>query len=168
MAEGDYYAKKFLEVLREHSQNKQDPVSEWELTDDVTPEASSNCICTKDIKVLYYIKNILSGEILIIGSDCAERWLSPGLECKWCMCSLGNVMQRRREKKFYCRACSSKMTKLGEKSIDYRGKVYKLKEVIKDEKLVEEILNNTKTYYYYDVFKFYISQFYTITEEEVD
>lgn len=121
----EYYAEKFRKALLQASQDKQDPVSEWKLLD-TTGYFETKCICTKDIFQVFYIQNKITGKILKIGCDCAERWLSCGLSCTRCNTALGNVMKRRREKDFLCRACK-KVKKERDEYIFAFGKYYGLR-----------------------------------------
>jgi hypothetical protein len=113
---GEYYHKKFNEVITLYSVNKEDPIPEWILHDN-PQEDKTECICTKDISLRWPITNKLNGQILWIGGDCAERWLNPSLSCDGCGAALGCVMKRRREKNYLCRSCTLKSKKEREKRI---------------------------------------------------
>ena len=144
------YAEKFMDELRRHSKDKQDPVSEWIIG--ASEEYESHCICGKDIHIRYHITNRLTGNFLWIGKDCAERWLDASLYCKTCDCALGNVMNRRRHNDFLCRACKHKSKKNDEfviKSLkNYKCLIHpyyglEFFRTTDDIKFVEKILNMT-------------------------
>jgi hypothetical protein len=135
------FALQFQDRLKTHSQNKEDPVSEWELLDEIV-YSTTHCLCGKEIHVVYQIQNKLTREVIGIGSECVKRWLDSSLYCKCCQCSLGNALQRRREKKFYCRQCRAYLENQGNCLFWHNHRIYQLKEIIKDVPLLEEILNS--------------------------
>lgn len=157
------FALQFLERLKEHSQNKEDPISEWILHDNVE-ERTSNCLCGKEIHVIYFIENKLSHEIIGVGSECVKKWLNPYLVCKSCYCPLGNALQRRREKKFYCRQCRAYIDRQGKCLFWHNYRTYRMEDIVKNIPLLEAILNsdNQKK----QLLKNYARHFYEF--EEID
>jgi hypothetical protein len=162
-SEGEEHAENFLKALKEYSQDKNDPVSEWTLLDFTGYDDDGQCICEKEIKVIYYIQNKITTKILEIGSDCAERWLSCKLWCSNCNASLGNVMKRRREMDYLCKLCK-KNKKLAD-TFEFRfGKKYRGKpwaEVVQDEKYIDWLANlDTKTSYIEDFLQYCSTYYY--------
>lgn len=104
MGDGQYHAEIFEREIRKLSVNQDDFIQEWNIDNHVV-SAASQCICTKQINVNYLIRNKINGITCIIGKDCAERWLSPKMNCEGCGDPLGSVMTRKRNKDFYCRSC---------------------------------------------------------------
>jgi len=141
-----FYAIQFLKALREHSQNKQDPISEWILLESVSwMEDGGKCICTKEIKNIFKIQNKITKEVLEIGGDCAGRWLNPSLNCFKCDCVLGNVIQRRKDGFYLCLSCKRKAGKLEDRTILYDSQVLSFYELAQKEGAVEWLANHPKT-----------------------
>lgn len=106
--EASHHAKKFMEELRKHSLNKEEPIREWEVLYHYRgAEGASNlyfCICSKLIQNRFYIQNKFTKEILTIGSDCIERF-NMDLRCEKCDEVMGGVYRRLRDKDFICNLC---------------------------------------------------------------
>jgi len=117
MGDASYFAKIFEEEMRKKSVNKGDFIQEWQLANECHG-ASSKCICTHDIQLNFYIQNKITGERVIIGSDCVERWLHPQLQCKGCNEPLGCIMRRIKDKDFYCRSCKVETRKTKERTVN--------------------------------------------------
>jgi len=99
-------AQRFMSVLKHHSTNKQDSISEWEY---VYAEPNTNneqkyCICTTKITNLHVIRNKISGLTLEVGSECIKKWeLAP--VCAGCDGAIGSLVKRRKTNDWYCRKC---------------------------------------------------------------
>jgi len=113
MGEAAYYAEIFERKMREKSIHKGDFIQEWELAMKCH-RAASQCICTHQIEENYFIRNKITGEQCIIGSDCVQRWLNPKMNCKKCKEPLGCIMTRIKKKDFYCRSCKLEIIKRNE------------------------------------------------------
>ena len=104
----DEKVQKFYEVLKGHTEDQDDPISEWEYLTDRVKEAyeKKSCICTTPIKNIHLIRNKKSGLILEIGSECAKKWdLAP--LCESCKKPLGAITRRRKENDWVCKACKA-------------------------------------------------------------
>ena len=104
----DEKVQKFYEVLKGHTEDQADPISEWEyLTDQVQQVCvKKSCICSTPIKNIHLIRNKKSGLILEIGSECAKKWdLAP--LCESCKNPLGALTRRRKENDWICKACKA-------------------------------------------------------------
>jgi len=117
MGDGQYHAEIFEREIRKLSVNQDDFIQEWDIDNKVV-NAASQCICTKQINVNYLIQNKINGITCIIGKDCAERWLSPKMNCEGCGNPLGSVMARKRNKDFYCRSCKVETRKTKERTVN--------------------------------------------------
>ena len=104
---------KFFTVLRQYSDNKHDPIPEWQLVGFVERGGKDRCICGTAIMLNYMIRHKISGVELIIGSECVKRWMDPKIVCERCKEPLGRVLERYRRKDFKCRSC-----KLYEKELE--------------------------------------------------
>lgn len=157
----EYYARMFMQRLREHSQNKQDPVSEWKLEDSVSwMENGGLCICTKEIKNIYTIQNKVTKERLEIGGDCAQRWLDPSLLCDKCEIPLGNVIQRRKQQRFLCRKCLQEAGKMEDWMILYDNEPISFYDLAQKPGAVEYLLNKRNQSPNEKKFIHYCSYFY--------
>lgn len=161
----EVYARNFLEKLREHSQNKEDPVSEWDVLND-TDNGIEFCLCGKKIHNIFVIQNKITLEAIGIGSECVKRWLECDLKCRRCNCELGNVMKRRREKKFYCRSCRKIIELQGNLKIYHNYSFHYFKDIVQNVPLLEILLNsgNSKIV---QTLRDYASNFYELDDIEV-
>ena len=107
--------KIFLEVLKQYSDNKNDPIPEWHLQGFVPTGGKTHCICETPIILNYKIIHKRTLVELIIGSECVKRWLNPRLECEVCKCPLGCIMKRYQLFDFKCRKCKTEERKKQEK-----------------------------------------------------
>jgi hypothetical protein len=102
-------AQLFIIELTKYSDNKDDPVSDWEFNGIVTElddDDEFNCICSTRIKYLHRIHRKNNNMMYIdIGSECIKRWMNPSIECDDCSCVLKNVMKRMKAKDFLCNDC---------------------------------------------------------------
>lgn len=97
--------KRFFQVLVEHSDSREDPISEWKLVGYVLNGGATHCICDTQITLNYKIIHKRTQKELIIGSECVKRWLNPKLVCEQCQTPLGCVMERFKNADFFCRRC---------------------------------------------------------------
>ena len=141
----DKKAQEFMRVLRQHSSDKNDPVSEWVycrnlIGGEFHGEADGKrCICTTPIFNLHYIRNRISGMTIEIGCECVKRW-SLGPKCEGgCGRSLGSLAKRKRENSWLCRTCND----VGNTIFLGRGPFYsrKFKEVVKNRWYVTKMMN---------------------------
>lgn len=98
--------KRFMSVLKHHSTNKQDPISEWQYVYDEPNHTNLQkyCICTTKITNLHVIRNKISGHTLEVGSECIKKWdLAP--VCVSCGGAIGSLVKRRKTNDWYCRKC---------------------------------------------------------------
>jgi hypothetical protein len=159
----EYYARMFMQILREHSQNKQDPVSEWKLLDSVSyMQDGGFCICTKDIKNIFVIQNNVTQELLNIGGDCAKRWLDPSMQCHKCNIPLGNVLERRKQQKFLCKTCLRKAGKMESTIIVYDSTFMIYFDLAQNTAAIEYLLNKKSTSANEKKFLDYCSYFYEV------
>lgn len=171
---------RFFEILRDFSDDKRDPVPEWEFKGFITTGTKEKCICGTKILLNYQIVHKRTQKQLIIGSECIKRWIQPKLSCSRCDAPLGRVLERTRKGDFHCRSCKrelkemekQKLLKMGRLRLFWYGKYYQrmFAEVAQDIPYVESLLNlpeEKKT----DTLKAlekYISLKYDIKEVEVD
>jgi hypothetical protein len=100
--------QRFFEVLKSRTEDKEDPISEWEYMTEQIKETNQKkfCICTTPIKNIHLIRNKKTGLILEIGSECAKKWdLAP--QCLSCHAQLGAVTRRRKENDWICKTCKA-------------------------------------------------------------
>ena len=100
--------QRFFEVLKSRTEDKEDPISEWEYLTDKIKETNQKkfCICTTPIKNIHLIRNKKTGLILEIGGECAKKCdLAPLCEC--CKKPLGAITRRRNEDDWACKACKA-------------------------------------------------------------
>ena len=169
---GEDYAREFMRVLKEHSYNKEDPISEWVLNDNPQLTDGSRCICKMVIKEVWTIYNSKTNQVLEIGCDCAKRWLEPSMTCKECGRVLGQVMKRKKQKNFYCGSCNRKNNKARKERIDFLSGVYYHNDTLgsyKFEELSEDdfnyLWNNLDDTKYYDrLVKEYLDLIYVIED----
>jgi hypothetical protein len=168
-----FRAKTFFQVLRDHSQDKEDPISEWEFAEVVDGDGHMTCICTTPIRYLYKIRNRVTHDTLIVGSECIKRWMGGLLRCQRCDCRLGNIRARLRKKQFHCRICRQilqreesqrKNSKLSTLRLFWFGPYYKkqFREVIDDVPYVEKLLNVTNKTKTLELFEEYVHEVYDV------
>jgi len=170
------YAIRFRQELIKHSIHKDDPIPEWEVTK--IHGGDGECICTMKIKNLYTIKNKITEEELVIGSECQEKWnVRCNICCEKCDSPLGNLKKRFKDGNYICPECTREERRI-KKLIDKYDKYImylkgpwqnlSFKEVASLPRWVERILNdpryfNSKTY---SCFEKYCGYIYNIQEEE--
>lgn len=102
----------FIKELLKYSDNKDDPVSDWEFNGIVTElddDDVFNCICSTRIKYQYRIHKKNDNKVFIeIGCECIKRWLDPSITCDDCSGALGSVMKRMKTSDYLCRECKKK------------------------------------------------------------
>lgn len=103
---------RFFEILRKFSDDKHDPVPEWEFKGFITTGTTEKCICGTRILLNYAIVHTRTQKQLIIGSECVNRWLKPELQCEECGNPLGRVMERHRLNDFLCRKCKKEKAEI--------------------------------------------------------
>lgn len=160
---------KFIHELKKYSEDKDEPVCEWECTglvrelDSEERKEKKLCICSTPIVVLYTIKNKKNNIELEIGSECIKRWLNPSLKCSGCDIPLGNITQRLRKKDKLCRSCKKE-----NKFYEEQYGMYTINNVpfskITDIDEIERIINKERKTITEELFEIYIKQFYTIKE----
>ena len=99
-------AQRFMSVLKDHSTNKQDSISEWQYVYEEPNHTNQQkyCICTTKITNLHVIRNKISGYVLEVGSECIKKWeLAP--VCAGCDGAIGSLVKRRKTNDWYCRKC---------------------------------------------------------------
>ena len=140
--DGAFYAREFMRKLRQYSNDKENPIPEWELQSYVQEAAGECwCICSKEIKNLYHIKSKLSGHLLTIGCDCAKRWIDCDLNCFGCDAPLKSSMTRRRKGDFWCRRCHKMMKRVEDTPVVRNGRLTTFKELALDESFVNRMVN---------------------------
>ena len=112
---------KFFEILRRFSDNKFDPVPEWELLTDKFFEKETRCICTTPIERNFYIRHKRTGKELVIGSECVKRWIHPKLTCKQCESPLGRIDKRIQTQDFVCPKCKREAKKAAKEAAEHRA-----------------------------------------------
>ena len=164
------HAIQFRQELEKHSVYKEDPIPEWEVV--YMDDGNEECICGMKIKNLYTIKNKLTNQQLIIGSECQEKWnVACSISCITCKSPLGNLKRRLKEKNYTCPECSreerrikKRIKKLETYTMFLKGGPWynlSFKEVALLPKWVEAILNtpayiHSKTYTYFEEYCGYI------------
>lgn len=117
------YAKRFVKVLREKSINKEEPIREWELVPSLkgsTGGKETSCICGKEIKDTYIIRNKHTNETLIIGCECVKRFdIERRLDCKECGKQMTGVFRRLRDGDMICRLCRGNAKRCKKKMAGY-------------------------------------------------
>lgn len=181
-----YRQKRFFEILRKYSFDKEDPISEWRFVEIVDNDGTNRCICTAPIQYLYKIENKETKATLIVGSECIQRWLQGLLRCKECACVLGNVVKRLRKEDYHCRSCKKilqkkqeqqeqeelrkrKMSKLGHCRLYWYGPYYQkmFHEVIDNIPYVEKLINIENKNQTLELFTRYVKTVYDLEEREV-
>ena len=155
MTEYDYQEvepnKRFFEVLRQFSEDKRDPIHEWEFLPHIHNVRAERCICTTPIQNNFYIQHKRTKKQLIIGSECVKRWIHPKLQCKECDAPLGRVCERVRKQDFLCGKCKrrlkaereEKIRKLGNYKLLFGKRYYQrlFKDIVEDIPYTEFLLN---------------------------
>jgi len=171
---------RFFEVLRTFSDDKSDPVPEWEFRGTVLSGTKEKCICGTKILLNYLIVHKRTQKQLIIGSECIKRWIQPKLSCSRCDAPLGRVLQRIKKEDYHCRRCKReikqeealKILKMGNFRLFWYGKYYqrKFSEAIEDIPYVETVLTipEEKQNESLRAFMKFISLYYEITEETIE
>ncbi len=118
------YAQRFIQVLTEHSINKEEPVREWEVVPALrgtkTGSVITACICGKHIKDTYIIRNKVTNETLIIGCECVKRLdIERRLECRECGDIMGAYFRRMRQHDMICNICKRDARRLKKKMAGY-------------------------------------------------
>lgn len=174
---------KFFGILRDKSENEEDPLVEWRVLDIEPDYKESRCICGTEICQNFVIENMINKKRLIVGSKCVEKWQFTML-CQGCNKQLKNVANRLKEHKWVCAKCmrsakkrakleqfrkEERIKKLGNYILYHSGKYYQkhFHEVIEDIQYSNWLYNlesNTKTLAF---FKEYVELVCEIVEEEV-
>lgn len=102
----DKKSNQFYQILRKHSQNQYDPLSEWEYNPDLAGDGQGRCICSTPIFHEFVIENKITGHTFTIGSECIQRWFESKIRCQKCNASLGNVKNRIKNGFFLCALCN--------------------------------------------------------------
>ena len=122
----DEKVQKFYEILKGHTEDQDDPISEWEYLTDQVQEVcvKKSCICSTPIKNIHLIRNRKTGLILEIGSECAKKWdLAP--LCESCKKPLGGITRRRKENDWVCKSCKAARKKEALLKADARQRLLK-------------------------------------------
>lgn len=119
--------QRFFEILRDASDDKQDPIPEWELKGFVG-SGVDRCICGTSIMLNYLIVHKRTQKQFVIGSECMKRWMNPKLVCKECESPLGCVAKRYRTNDFLCRCCKTMKKKMEEEESIQRAREKAIKE----------------------------------------
>jgi hypothetical protein len=143
-------AQEFMRVLRLHSSDQNDPVSEWDYVQHAVVEMAGEadgyrCICTTPIFLLHYIRNRISGKQLRIGCECIKRW-DLGPRCSKCkLVVLGSIAKRKKENNWLCRSCNAIKKEIDKQELleqlieqgkaERRARDEKLAKAIEDHKL---------------------------------
>ena len=166
---------RFYGVLRKHSQNQFDPVSEWEYKADAAGNGEGRCICSTPIFHEYVIQNKLTGEQLTIGSECIARWFHSSLRCEKCNGALGNVNNRIKKDNYICAKCNRDIKKKKKELANtrlflfphqknlyphYRYKMFH--ELIEDTEAVETLINLPEKTRTLELFEEYVGLHYKI------
>lgn len=169
------YNERFYLRLCEESVNKEDPVPEWFVQD--TEGGDGSCICGKELKVLYTIKNRLNGKHLIIGSECQKKFgVECAVLCEQCEKPLSNVSNRVKENNMICPRCTrenkkeqTKLDKLGRTIMKWNGpwKGMTFSDVAKNIQWTEWFLNKDYSNKTLMDFQEYCNSIYEIDEIEV-
>jgi hypothetical protein len=100
---------RFFEVLREFSDDKNDPTPEWEFKGLITRGTHEKCICGTKIELNFLIVHKRTQKQLFIGSECVKRWIQPKLLCERCEAPLGRFEWRHKNQDFHCRSCKKEI-----------------------------------------------------------
>lgn len=135
MSNGDielqYRRERFMTILKAHSHDKEDPVSEWRIINSPTTDQLKSavnyvewgnlnlrnpqrCICTTQIDNRSIITNIINSKLLIVGAVCLKRWLDLKAFCDDCGCALGNFVKRQADNDWLCRICKAEAKRRAE------------------------------------------------------
>lgn len=160
---------KFIFELKKYSNNKEDPISEWDFTKDIQriENIDKKCICSTSISVIYKIKNKYNDKVLEIGSECVKRWIKPKIYCIECKSVIGNVIKRTNEQDFTCPKC--KKQKL-DKLISYNCMLLynkPFRDYSKDISFIEKIINKEDKTTSEKLFEEYVNMIYEIKEVQV-
>ena len=105
-----FHHQEFIRVLREESVHKDDPIPEWEV--DGVLDGDGKCICTKELKRVFLIRNKITEKQLPVGCDCIKRWdIQHVMSCNNCGSALGNKLKREKEKDYICTTCKKEEKK---------------------------------------------------------
>jgi ribosomal protein L37AE/L43A len=119
-----YRRERFMTILKAHSNDKEDPVSEWRIINfpskdqlksainyiewlDLKQRNPQRCICSTQIDNRSVIINSMNGKLLIVGAVCLKRWLDLKAICDGCGCTLGNFVKRQADNDWLCRVCKA-------------------------------------------------------------
>jgi hypothetical protein len=139
----------FDRVLKLKSQNKDDPISEWDYLK-LTPievnhidQETIRCICTTKIQNIHYIQNRITGETLDIGCECVKRWDRLRPRCDGCKTTLGALERRRKQNDWLCSNCDpgNSTISFGAPWSSYFSKRFKT--AVKDIPFVEKWINRS-------------------------
>lgn len=141
-----YYAKIFMQKLREYSRNKEDPIPEWKFHSNHQTGIGTWCICTKNIYNVHVIQNKYDPSLMLeIGGDCAKKWFDCSLNCKHCDRPLKNTIKRREEQNHYCVKCTNNMRKLQDYNLFVKGFGYEsFFQHAQNENLITFLVNKKK------------------------
>lgn len=128
------YAEIFIKRLRERSQAQDDTfASEWvyaggsegsnynyfkiRFPGKPVPAQEFECLCTHPIQENCYIENLFTGELVVVGNCCIEKFLPEDHQHRTC----GRCNQPHKNRKDnYCNACREVMIDVGK----YAGKFF--------------------------------------------
>ncbi len=136
---------RFMDVLKHHSENKENPIQEWHLLPITSKKERGKCICSHPIENNYFISNDKTQVTLIIGSDCKNRFLPSTLRCERCRLPLRDEINRIAKKNFICPECK-------------RFEAYKLKERMR-------VVEQYDHYYLFWFGPYYKKTFKEVTED---
>jgi len=175
-----FRAIQFLVELAKYSDNKDDPISDWEFGHEVRELTKDDdafyCICSTRIQKLYKIYKISDNRVsLEIGCECIKKWLNPSITCDECSCVLGSVVKRMKTKDYLCRKCKTitnkeKAREKREARIQELENIYYVKyqrhfrEIIRNRILTEEILNKQPVTKGQLLFEEYVRFYFVIKE----
>jgi hypothetical protein len=175
-----FRAIQFLTELKKYSDNKDDPISDWEFGHEVRELSKDDdvflCICSTRIHKLYKIHKINDNSMFLeIGCECIKRWLHPSITCDECSCVLGSVVKRMKTKDYLCRKCKNisikeKAREARETRIQELENIYYVnydrhfREIIRNRLLTELILNKQPVTKAQKLFEEYVRFYFVIKE----
>lgn len=174
--------EKFFNTLRDKSNDKFNPLIEWQVVVDSLTNLVGRCICGTEISRNFVIKNMINGNTLIVGSKCVEKW-GFTVTCIRCNRVLRDVSNRLKDDNWICPACKradkklaklqeaakeALIKKLGGYTLYHSGKYYKARfsDVVEDLSYTQWLYNincQTKTLTY---FRQYVDLVCDVVEEE--